>query len=179
MWFAHNCTRATWTCMLLRRMSMRYGSSNPQPHPAVLPHLRWLETPDMAQSGGGPQEALGIGWDTAADCGLRLTHRTENLAWPGTQKKKNVHVGDSSRCSEEIVKINLEYCLSIRLLLLLLLLPCHMVYAGSKVGGTVQLHCRQTLVVGLQHTLDTLAVWVLGIPVLWKERDKMNIHKKS
>ena len=24
-----------------------------------------------------------------ADCGLRLTHRTENLAWPGTQKKKN------------------------------------------------------------------------------------------
>ena len=69
-------------------MSMRHGSSNPQPHPAALPHLRWLETPDMAQSGGGPQEALGTGWDTAADCGLRLTHRTENLAWPGTQKKK-------------------------------------------------------------------------------------------
>ena len=55
---------------------------------AILPHLRWLETPDMAQSGGGPQEALGTDWDTAADCGLRLTHRTENLAWPGTQKKK-------------------------------------------------------------------------------------------
>ena len=46
------------------------------------------ETPDMAQSGGGPQEALGTSWDTAADCGLGLTHWTENLAWPGMQKKK-------------------------------------------------------------------------------------------
>ena len=42
----------------------------------------------MAQSGGCPQEALGTGWDTAADCGLRLTHQIEDLAWPGTQKKK-------------------------------------------------------------------------------------------
>ena len=48
-----------------------------------------FETPDMAQSGGCPQEALGTGWDTAADCGLRLTHRTEDLTWLGTQKKKN------------------------------------------------------------------------------------------
>ena len=32
-----------------RRMSMRHGSSNPQPHPAVLPHLRRFETPDMVQ----------------------------------------------------------------------------------------------------------------------------------
>ena len=35
----------------------------------------------MAQSGGCPQEALGTSWDTAADCGLRLAHRTEGLAW--------------------------------------------------------------------------------------------------
>ena len=42
----------------------------------------------MAQSGGCPQEALGSGQDTAADCRLRLTHRTEDIAWPGTQKKK-------------------------------------------------------------------------------------------
>ena len=34
---------------------------NPQPHPAVLPHLQCFETPDMAQSGGCPQEALGTG----------------------------------------------------------------------------------------------------------------------
>ena len=38
----------------------------------------------MAQSGGCLQEAL----ETAADCGLRLTHQIEDLAWPGTQKKK-------------------------------------------------------------------------------------------
>ena len=69
-------------------MSMRHGSSDPQPHPAVLPHLRRFETPDMAQSSGCPQEALGTGWDTAADCELRLTHRTGDLAWPGMQKKK-------------------------------------------------------------------------------------------
>ena len=25
-----------------------------------------------------------------ADCGLRLTHRTEDLAWPGIQKKKKL-----------------------------------------------------------------------------------------
>ena len=42
----------------------------------------------MAQSGGCPQEALGTGGDTAADCGLGLTQQTEDLAWPGTQKKK-------------------------------------------------------------------------------------------
>ena len=42
----------------------------------------------MAQSGGCQQEALGTASDTVADCGLRLTHRTEDLAWPGTQKKR-------------------------------------------------------------------------------------------
>ena len=71
-----------------RRMPERHKSSNPQPHPAVLPHLRRFETPDMAQSVGCPQEALRTGRDTVADCGLRLTHWTEDLAWPGTQKKK-------------------------------------------------------------------------------------------
>ena len=69
-------------------MSKRHRSSNPQPHPAVLPHPSLFESPDMAQSGGRLQEALGTGWDTAADCGRRLTHRTEDLAWLGTQKKK-------------------------------------------------------------------------------------------
>ena len=38
--------------------------------------------------GGCPQEALGIGEDTAADCGLHLTHRASSVAWPGTQKKR-------------------------------------------------------------------------------------------
>ena len=44
-----------------RRMSMQHRSSNPQPHPAVPSCLQHFETPDMAQSGGGPQEALGTG----------------------------------------------------------------------------------------------------------------------
>ena len=44
-----------------RQMSMRHRSSNPQPHPTVLPHLGRFETPDMVQSGGCPQEALGTG----------------------------------------------------------------------------------------------------------------------
>ena len=73
---------------LLFSHSMQHSASNPQPHPAVLPHLQHFETPDMAQSGGCPQEALGTGWNTAADCGLRLTHWTEDLVWPGIQKKK-------------------------------------------------------------------------------------------
>ena len=68
---------------------MQHGSSDPQPQLAVLPHLRRFETPDMAQFGGCPQQAVGTGWDTAADCGLYLTHQTEDLAWLGTQKKKN------------------------------------------------------------------------------------------
>ena len=72
-----------------RRMSMRWhGSSNPQPHPAVQPQLWRFKTPAMAQSGGCPQEALGTGWDTAADCGLHLTDQTDDLAWLGIQKKK-------------------------------------------------------------------------------------------
>ena len=64
------------------------GPQTPQPHPAVLPHLQCFETPGIAQSGGGLQEALGTGQDTAADCRLCLTHWTEDLARPGTQKKK-------------------------------------------------------------------------------------------
>ena len=64
------------------------GPQTPQPHPAVLPHLRRFETPEMAQSNGCLQEALGTGWDTAANCGLCFTHQTDDLAWTGTQKKK-------------------------------------------------------------------------------------------
>ena len=58
-----------------------------QPHPAVLPHLRHSDALDMSQSGGRPQETLGTGRDTVADCGFCLIRRTENLAWPRTQKK--------------------------------------------------------------------------------------------
>ena len=69
------------------------GPPNPQPHPAVVPHLGRFEAPDTAQSGGCPQKALVTCRDTVADCGLRLTHRTEDLAWPGTQKRKKKSIG--------------------------------------------------------------------------------------
>ena len=70
-------------------MFMWRRSSNPQPHPTILPHLRRFEMPDMVQSGGCSKEALWTRWDSAADCGLLLTHWIKDLAWPGTQKKKN------------------------------------------------------------------------------------------
>ena len=77
---------------------MRHRSSTPQSHPAVLPHLRRFQTPGMAQSGGCPQEALGTGRDTAADCGLRLIHRIEDLAWPGTQKQEMTNTVHKGHC---------------------------------------------------------------------------------
>ena len=54
----------------------------------------------MAQPSGGPKEALGSCRDTAADCQLHPTHRIENLAWPGAQKKnkeKNRKKGDKKK----------------------------------------------------------------------------------
>ena len=83
-----------------RRISMRHGSSNPQPHPAALPRLRrqtWPSPVDAHKKLWGPVEAL-----RAVDCGLRLTHRTEDLAWPGTQKKKK------KPCSPAVVQRDWE-----------------------------------------------------------------------
>ena len=89
----------TGPCQLLSRLHrLKISHSdqctcgkNPQTPSHILqscPHLRHSETPDMAQSGGCPQEALGTSWDTVADCRLGLTHQTEDLAQPGAQKKK-------------------------------------------------------------------------------------------
>ena len=84
---SHNLSTENWTLstplpqtenFLLRRMSMRHGSSNPQPHPAILPHFQWLETPDMAQSGEahrklwGPVETLRQTADFALLTGLKI-----------------------------------------------------------------------------------------------------------
>ena len=67
---SHNLQTENWTLSTplplpqtkhfpFRQMSMwRKGPQIPQPHSAVLPHLRRSETPDMAQSGGCPQEAF-------------------------------------------------------------------------------------------------------------------------
>ena len=91
----HNCLTENWTLstplsypqtenFTLRWIPMRHRSVTPQPHPALLPHLRHFQSPDMAQFNGCPQEAMGVGGDTAADCRLCLTYGVENLAWPGT-----------------------------------------------------------------------------------------------
>ena len=95
---SHNLQTENWTLSAplpptqtdrfpLTRMPVRHRSLNHQPHSAVLPRLRRFETPDMAQSGGWPQETLVTNQNTAAEYGLCLTHRTETLAWPGMQKK--------------------------------------------------------------------------------------------
>ena len=73
---------------------MWHRSSTSKSHSAVLPHLRRSETSDMAQSGECPQEALGTGGDTVADCELSVSHRAENLAWMGTLKKKKKKCDD-------------------------------------------------------------------------------------
>ena len=54
---------------------------------SAVPHPKCFEKPHKAQSNGCPHKALRNSWDTVADCGLCLTHRTESLAWPGMQKK--------------------------------------------------------------------------------------------
>ena len=55
------------------------GDPNPSHMLQPCPTFDAVRTPDMAQSGGCPPEALGAGGDTVADCGLCLTPRTENL----------------------------------------------------------------------------------------------------
>ena len=115
----HQLDRAAQvTICRLRTGHMRHRSSTPQPHPAVLPHLGRFETPDMAQSSGCPQKALGTGWDTAADWGLRLSHRTDDLAWQGMQKN-SVAALPGAWCSKVRGRMPLIF-----LLLLLLLLLC-------------------------------------------------------
>lgn len=41
-----------------------------------------------------------------------------------------------------------------------------MVDDGREVGGSVELNRLQTLVVGLHYSVDTCAVWILGVTVL-------------
>ena len=61
--------------------------------------------------------------DTAADCGLRLTDRTEDLAWPGRQKKKKdqgnrrnfFDAGNSYARLSVFLSVSLFTCLSLSL----------------------------------------------------------------
>lgn len=49
-------------------------------------------------------------------------------------------------------------------------LPGHMVNNRGEVGGSVETHRFETLVIGLHHSLDTIAVWVLWITILYNNR---------
>lgn len=49
-------------------------------------------------------------------------------------------------------------------------LPGHVVNNRGEVGGSVQTHRFETLVIGLHHPLDPAAVWVLRITILHKKR---------
>ena len=55
------------------------------------------EMPDMAQSSGCPYEAQGDQRGTSGDCGLCPVYQTENLVWPGMQKKKKKKGNSSDR----------------------------------------------------------------------------------
>ena len=71
----------------LRWIPTQCVSSKSQPHPSALPHLCCCVTPGIAQSSGCAWKALGSSGGTVTDCVLHPTHWTENLAWPGMQKK--------------------------------------------------------------------------------------------
>lgn len=51
-------------------------------------------------------------------------------------------------------------------------LPGHVVNNRGEVGGSVETHGFETLVISLHHSLDTTAVRILWITVLWKNRHK-------
>lgn len=46
--------------------------------------------------------------------------------------------------------------------------PGHMVNNRGEVGGSIKTYTLETLVIGLHHTLNTSAVWVLWITILHK-----------
>lgn len=50
-------------------------------------------------------------------------------------------------------------------------LPGHVVNNRGEVGGSVETHRFEALVIGLHHPLDAVAVWVLRITILQRERN--------
>lgn len=57
-------------------------------------------------------------------------------------------------------------------------LPGHVVDDGGEVGGAVETHRLETLVVGLHHALDAAAVRVLWVAVLKRQRKTHKQHMK-
>lgn len=62
------------------------------------------------------------------------------------------------------------YMFHISLAVIIVDLPGHMVNNRGEVGGSIETHRFETLVIGLHHPLDTTAVWVLWITILHKNR---------
>ena len=77
------------------RIPVQYRFSNPQPHPAVLPHLQRFEMSDIAQSGGWPQEILGTNRDTSADCGLCLLYSPD---WESSMARSTEEEEEIPQC---------------------------------------------------------------------------------
>lgn len=50
-------------------------------------------------------------------------------------------------------------------------LPGHVVNNRGEVGGSVQTHRLETLVISLHHPLDAAAVWVLWVSILHRRRE--------
>lgn len=57
-------------------------------------------------------------------------------------------------------------------------LPGHMVNNRGEVGGSVETHRFETLVIGVHHPLDAIAVRVLWITVLQKKKEGQKNVKK-
>lgn len=55
-------------------------------------------------------------------------------------------------------------------------LPGHVVDDGGEVGGSIELHRLQTLVVGLHDAVNACTVRVLGIPILHYTHHKRTIN---
>ncbi len=50
-------------------------------------------------------------------------------------------------------------------------LPGHVVNNRGEVGGSIETHRFETLVIGFHHPFDATAVRVLWITVLWKKEE--------
>ena len=57
-------------------------------------------------------------------------------------------------------------------------LPGHVVNNRGEVGGPVEAHGFETLVIGLHHPLDAVAVGVLWIPILHRKQENKAVDKQ-
>lgn len=56
------------------------------------------------------------------------------------------------------------------------LVPCHMIYNRSEVGGSIQLNRLKALMVSFENPLHAVTIWILDVAVLKKDKTK-TIHE--